>query len=115
MKTNLKEAVLDLLEKQEDITLTTGENEYYVEDEMYSVTFEYTLEKCDGYYDSEAILLHGYSFKILSIFVINNIDNSEYELCPDDDLQYSMFVDADIEDWSDDYDGILDEYLESNY
>ena len=51
--------------------------------------------------------MNWYSFKILSIFVINNEDNSEYEVTTDTDIEYAMFVNSDINDWSDEYECVI--------
>ena len=103
MMIDTKDTILALLEKEDDITLSTGENEYYLENAKYSVTTEYSLYRNSGYFDTETVSMKWYSFKILSIFVINNEDNYEYEVTPDTDIEYAMFVNSDVNDWPDEY------------
>ena len=43
MMIDMKDTIIDLLEKEDDITLSTGENEYYIENEKYFVTIEYSI------------------------------------------------------------------------
>ena len=119
MMIDMKDTILDLLEKEDDITLSTGENEYYIENDKYSivyfisfydkysVTIEYSLYRSSGYFETETVSMKGYSFKILSIFIINNKDNSEYEVTPDTDIEYTMFVNSDVNDWSDEYECVI--------
>ena len=107
MMIDMKDTIIDLLEKEDDITLSTGENEYYIENDKYSVTIEYSLYRNSGYFGTETVSMKGYSFKILSIFVINNEDNSEYEVTPDTDIEYTMFVNSDVNDWSDEYECVI--------
>lgn len=111
MDIGLKNAIFDLIENEKEIRLSTGENEYYMENDKYSVTIEYSLYDSGLYSEPDSISLNGYSFKILSIFLIDNKDNSEYELEPDADIEYAMLVDSDIDDWTDDLDSVVENYL----
>ena len=69
MMIDMKGTILDLLEKEDDITLSTGENEYYIENDKYSVTIEYSLYRNSGCFDTETVSMKWYSFKILSILI----------------------------------------------
>lgn len=111
MDIGLKNAILDLIESEKEIRLSTGENEYYMENDKYSVTIEYSLYDCGLYSEPDSVSLNGYSFKILSIFLIDNEDNSEYEIEADADIEYAMLVDSDVDDWTDDLDSVVENYL----
>ena len=111
MDIGLKNAILDLIESEKEIRLSTGENEYYMENDKYSVTIEYSLYDCGLYSEPDSVSLNGYSFKILSIFLIDNEDNSEYEIEADADIEYALLADSDIDDWTDDLDSVVENYL----
>ena len=111
MDIGLKNAIFDLIENEKEIRLSTGENEYYMENDKYSVTIEYSLYDCGLYSEPDSVSLNGYSFKILSIFLIDNEDNSEYEIEADADIEYAMLADSDIDDWTDDFDSVVENYL----
>lgn len=111
MNIGLKNAILDLIENEKEIRLSTGENEYYMENDKYSVTIEYSLYDCGLYSEPDSVSLNGYSFKILSIFLIDNEDNSEYEIEADADIEYALLADSDIDDWTDNLDSVVENYL----
>lgn len=107
----LKNAIFDLIENEKEIRLSTGENEYYMENDKYSVTIEYSLYDSGLYSEPDSISINGYSFKILSIFLIDNEDNYEYEIEADADIEYALLADSDIDDWTDDLDSVVENYL----
>ena len=111
MDIGLKNAILELIENEKEIRLSTGENEYYMENDKYSVTIEYSLYDCGLYSEPDSVSLNGYSFKILSIFLIDNEDNSEYEIEADADIEYALLAYSDIDDWTDDLDSVVENYL----
>ena len=111
MDIGLKNAILDLIENEKEIRLSTGENEYYMENDKYSVTIEYSLYDCGLYSEPDSVSLNGYSFKILSIFLIDNEDNSEYEIEADADIEYALLAYSDIDDWTDYLDSVVEIYL----
>ena len=110
MNIDFKTAILDLIENEKVIRLSIGENEYYMENDKYSVTIEYSLYDNGLYTEPDSVSMNGYSFKILSIFLIDNIDNSEHEIQPDIDIEYALMVDSEIDDWSSNFDSIVENY-----
>ena len=43
--------------------------------------------------------------------MIDNEDNYEYEIEADADIEYAMLADSDIDDWTDDLDSVVENYL----
>ena len=82
-----------------------------LKNDKYSVTIEYSLYDSGLYSEPDSVSLNGYSFKILSIFLIDNEDNSEYEIEADADIEYALLADSDIDDWTDDLDSVVENYL----
>ena len=78
---------------------------------MTTLTIEYSLYDCGLYSEPDSVSLNGYSFKILSIFLIDNEDNSEYEIEADADIEYALLAYSDIDDWTDDLDSVVENYL----
>ena len=61
MLTNLHELIKEAIDKENEILLTIGQNTYYIENDKYSISIEYSLEKNDyfsfgGKYDFDIFL-----------------------------------------------------------
>lgn len=105
MLTNLHELVKEAIDKENEILLTIGQNTYYIENDKYSISIEYSLEKND-------YLSFGgkYDFDITSILIIDNKDYSEYIIEPNEKIISSLFNDeTEIEDFGNEIDLLIKE------
>ena len=65
MDIGLKNAIIDLIENEKEIRLSTGENEYNMDNDKYSVTIEYSLYDSGLYSEPDHKYINGYAFNIL--------------------------------------------------
>lgn len=117
MEDRLKNVVLEALSEEPEIKLYVGENDYYMEYMYYSITINYSLDINESYFSDDNILVQsGYKFRINSIYVTNNDTDTDVSIEPDKEIEYTMFTDAYIEDWSDELnDDKIDEYFTENF
>lgn len=108
MLTDIYQIVIDSIVNEPEIVLVIGQNCYYIENDICSVSINYSLEKNDYCSFNKP-----YDFSINSIFVIDNNDGSEYELDTTDEIENTLLNSkTEVEDWNDELEDDMESDLE---